>query len=119
MARGKMTAQAVAMAFVTGSVTGIQDLEVRLGEIASENVLKKACDEVSSYGGNAEDLEAFLNERYPQSEGRQGRKAVQVGETRKYKVSDNGTISVSAKAWGLQPGDSVALLYSQTGIELA
>lgn len=119
MARGKMTAQAVAMAFVTASVQGIQDLEARLNERASENVLKKACDEVSSYGGNAEDLEDFLNERFPQSEGRQGRKAVQVGETRTYKVSDNGTISVSAKAWGLQPGDSASVLYTQTGFELA
>lgn len=119
MARGKLTAQLVGMTFIMGGPQGLQDLEGRLNESASENVLKKACDVIRENGGNPDSLREVLEERFPQSEGRQGRKAVQVGETRTYKVSDNGTISVSAKAWGLQPGDSASVLYTQTGFELA
>ena len=118
MARGKLTAQGVGMAFAMNGVEGIVQLEARLHETASENVLKKAIQTLEESGGNTHDLETFLGERYPQSEGRQGRRAVQIGETRTYKTSENGTISVSAKAWGLNPGQEVTIQYTENGFEI-
>ena len=120
MARGKLTAQLVGMTFIMGGAQGLQDLETRLCETASENVLKKACDVIRENGGNPDSLREVLEERFPQSEGGQrGRKAVQVGETRTYKTSDNGVISVSAKAWGFNPGDEITVTYTENGFEIA
>lgn len=118
MARGKLTGQSVAMAFVTGGLNGVTNLEDRHNETISENVFKKAISEVRDNGGDPSSLEDLSQERFPASNGQRGRKSVAIGETRQYKVSDAGTLSLSAKAWGLQPGQEVTVEYTPNGVTI-
>ena len=118
MARGKLTGQSVAMAFVTGGLQGVSNLEARHNETISENVFKKAISEVRDNGGDPSPLEDLRQERFPSANGQPGRKSVQIGETRTYKVSEAGTLSLSAKAWGLSPGQEVTVQYGANGVTI-
>ena len=64
----KLNAPIISLYFSAYGVQGVKTLEARFNEVASEELLARACDELDFHGANFKELKDFKENRFGASE---------------------------------------------------